>query len=188
MLNYVDDIFRNDIDFNDVKVENVKFVKVKYQPTVKEHLTPKLYVDTAIDEPSLVRNNKDNDFGNYNLTNINSITSNKQAENDNQVITKAYVDQFHQEKETSRRDLVQNNQDNDLKDNKLTNINSITNNNNPTANNQVANKKYIDDELDKNTVLRFKQTLQKYLKISVGNNIYNLTNYNKISITDVTEI
>ena len=30
---------------------------------------------------------------------------NKQAENDNEVITKAYVDQFHQENERSRRDL-----------------------------------------------------------------------------------
>ena len=64
-----------------------------------------MYVDTAIDEPSLVRNNRDNNFGNYNLTNINSITPNKQAENDNEVITKSYVDQFHQENERSRRDL-----------------------------------------------------------------------------------
>ena len=65
----------------------------------------KNYVDSSIDEVSLVRNNKNNNFGNYNLTNINSITLNKQAENDNEVITKAYVDQFHQENERSRRDL-----------------------------------------------------------------------------------
>ena len=103
--NYVDNIFKNDIDFNDVKLENIKFVKVNYQPAVDEHLTPKVYVDTAIDESSLVRNNKDNDFGNYNLTNINSNTLNTQAVNDNQVITKANADQFHQENERSRRDL-----------------------------------------------------------------------------------
>ena len=30
---------------------------------------------------------------------------NKQAENDNEVITKAYVDQFNQENERSRRDV-----------------------------------------------------------------------------------
>ena len=47
--NYVDNIFKNDIDFNDVK-----------------------------------------------LVNINTITLNKQAQNDNEVITKAYVDRFHQ--------------------------------------------------------------------------------------------
>ena len=124
-----------------------------------------LYVDNAIDEPSLVRINKDNDFGNYNLTSINSITLNKQAENDNEVITKAYVDQFHNDSQKNRRDLglsfykeevhlVKNNQDNDFNDNKLTNIDSISVNRNPSSDNDVANKKYIDDELDKNTILR----------------------------------
>ena len=156
-----------------------------------------MYVDNAIDEASLVRNNQDNDFGNYNLSNINSITLNKQAENDNEVITKAYVDQFHQENERSRRDLgidfydessdlVKNNQDNDLKDNKLTNINSIIINRNPTSDDEVSNKKHIDNELNKNTIARFNQTLQNYLKVSVGNDVYNLTKYDKIQITDTT--
>ena len=74
-------------------------------PQIDSHKTPRLYVDNAVDESSLVRNDKDNDFGNYNITNINSITLNTQAVNDNQVISKAYVDQFHQENERSRRDL-----------------------------------------------------------------------------------
>ena len=74
-------------------------------PQIDSHLTAKLYVDNAIDEISLVRNNQDNDFGNYNITNIKSITLNTQAENDNEVNTKAYVDQFHQEKERSRKML-----------------------------------------------------------------------------------
>ena len=193
----VDNIFESDIDFNDVKLENIKFVKVNYQPAVDEHLTPKVYVDTAIDESSLVRNNKDNDFGNYNLTDINSIILNTQAVNVNQVITKAYVDQFHQENERSRRDLglsfyneevnfVKNNQDNDLNDNKLTNKKSITIINNPTDDNHVSNKKYIDDELDKNTIVRLNQTLENYLKVSIGRDINNLTKYDKIQITDIT--
>ena len=42
------------------------------------------------------------------------------------------------------------------------------------------------DEL--NTLVRFNQTLQNYLKVSVGNDTYNLTKYNKISFTDITEI
>ena len=54
---------------------------------------------------SLVRNNQDNDFNNNNLTDINKITLNTQAVNDDRVINKAYVDQFHQEIERSRRDL-----------------------------------------------------------------------------------
>ena len=197
--NYVDQKFRNDIDFNDVKLENIKFVKVNYQPDVNEHLTPKVYVDNAIHESSLVRNNKDNGFSGYNLTNINCITLNKQAENDNEVITKAYVDQFHQENERSRRDaglsfyneeidFVKNNQDNDFNDKKLTNIDSITVNRNPNSDNELANKKYIDNELDKNTIVRFNQSLENYLKLSIGNDTNNLAKYDKINLTDITEM
>ena len=80
--------------------------------------------------------------------------------------------------------MVKNNQDNDFNDNKLTNIDSITVNRNPTSDNELTNKKYIDNELDKNTILRFNQTLQNYLKVSVGNDTYNLTKYNKIQLTD----
>ena len=111
---------------------------------------------------------------------------NSQAVSDNQVITKAYVDQFHQQNERSRRDLgidfhnessdiVKNNQDNDLNDNKVTNLDSVTVNREPSLDNELSNKKYVDDQLDKNTILRFNQTLENYLKVSVGNDTYNLT-------------
>ena len=205
--NFVDNLFNDPsiiknnahIDLNGRNITNARFIQVNQMPQIDSHLTAMLYVDNAIDESSLVRNNKDIDFGNYNLTNINNITLNKQAENDNEVITKAYVDQFHQENERSRRDvglsfhneevdLVKNNQDNDLNDNKLTNINSIVVNRSPTLENELANKKYIDDELDKNTILRFSQTLSSYLKVFVGNDSYNLTKYDKIQIIDTTEM
>ena len=68
-------------------------------------MTAKLYVDDDIDEESVVRNNQDDGFKNYNLTNINSITLKKQAESDIEVITKVYVDHFHQENERSIQDL-----------------------------------------------------------------------------------
>ena len=192
--NYIEANIEEDIDLkNQYRIKNLP------DPTNLQDACNKKYIDNAIDKDSLVRNNKDNDFGNYNLTNLNSITLNTQAVKNNQVITKAYVDQFHQENERSRRDLgidfhnesddiVKNNQDNNLNDNKLTNINSITINNNPTDDNHVSNKKYIDDELDKNTILRFNQTLTNYLKVSVGNDIYNLTKYNKFQLTDTTNI
>ena len=158
-----------------------------------------MYVDNALDESSLVRNDDDKDFNNNNLTNIKSITLNTQAVNDNQVITKTYVDQFHQENEKLRRDvgldfydesndLVNNYQDNDFNDNKLTNIDSIAVNRNPSSDNEVSNKKYIDDQLDKNTIVRFNQTLESNLKVSVGNDTYNLTKYDKIQFIDTTEI
>ena len=141
----------------------------------------------------------DIDFNDNKLTNINSITLNNQPINDNEVVTKSYVDQFHNDKERSRRDLgidfynesnilVKSNQDNNFNDNKLTNINSITVNNNPSDNNHVCNKKYVDDELDKNTLVRFNQTLTNYLKVSVGNDIYHLTKYNKYYLTDITRM
>ena len=205
--NYVDNLFNDSsivknnahIDLNDRNITIARFIQVNQLPQIDSHLTAKLYVDNSIDETSLVRNNKDNDFGNYNITNINSITLNKEAANDNEVITKAYVDQFHQENERSRRDvglnfynesadLVKNNQDNDLNDNKLTNLDCVQVNRNPTSDNELVNKKYIDHELDKNTVLRFNQTLQNYLKVSVGNDTYNLTKNDKIQITDTTEM
>ena len=205
--NYVDNFFndptrvKNDahIDLNDRNITNCRFLSVNQLPQIDSHLTTKLYVDNSIDEVSLVRNNKDNDFGNYNLTNINSITLNKQAENDNEVITKAYVDSFHQDNDRSRRDLgidfynesndlVRNNQDNDLNDKKLTNLDSIKVNRIPTSDDELVNKKYLDDELDKNTIVRFNQTLENYLKVSVGNDIYNLAKYDKIQLTNTTII
>ena len=204
---YVDNLFNDPsivkntehIDLNDRNVTNARFIQVNQWPQIDSHLTPKLYVDNAVDESSLVRNNQDNDFGNYNLTNINSFTLNTQAVNNNQVITKAYVDQFHQENERSRRDvglsfydeeadLVKNNKDNDFNDNKLTNIDSITVNRNPNLDNELSNKRYVDDSLGEYTLLRFNQTLTKYLKVSVGNDTFNLTKYDKIQIIDTTEI
>ena len=85
-------------------------------------------------------------------------------------------------------DLVKNNQHNDFNDNNLKNIGSITVNRNPTLDSEVANKNYVDDELDKNTMVRFNQTLENYLRVAVGNDIYNLTKYNKIQLTDTSII
>ena len=205
--NYVDNLFNDPsiikntshIDRNHRNFTNAGFIQVNQQPQIDSHLTAKLNVDNAIDETSLVRNNQDNDFGNFKLTNINSITLNKQAENDNQVITKAYVDQFPQENERSRRDvgldvydepgdLVKNNQDNDFNDIKLTNLDSATVNRIPTSDNELANKQYVDDELDKNTIVRFDQTLSNYLKVPVGDDVYNLTKFDRIRIIDIREM
>ena len=142
------------IDLNDRNTTNARFIQVNQWPQIDSHLTPKLYVDTEIDQATIVRNNQDSDFDINNLTKINSITLNTQALNDNQVITKAYVDQFHHKNERSRRDLgidfydesndlVRDNQDNDLNDNKLKNLDSITVNREPTSDNELSNKKIL---------------------------------------------
>ena len=41
---------------------------------------------------------------------------------------------------------------------------------------------------ESSTLVRYNQTLQNYLKVSVGNDTYNLTKCIKITITDITEI
>ena len=125
-----------------------------------------MYVDNTRDEPSLARNNQDKDFNNNNLTNINSITLKTQAVNDNHVITETYVDQIHQVNEQFGRDLgidfddessdlVKNNEIIDLSNIKLTNLDSNTVNWIPTSDNELGNKKYIDDELDKKNYSKF---------------------------------
>ena len=197
---YVDNLFIDSslikttahIDLKDRNIIKARFNQVNQLPQIDSQLTAKLYVDNAIDEPYLVRNIQDNDFNNYNLTNINSITLNKQAKIDKEVYTKAYVDQLHQQNEQSRRglrldfydessDIVKNIQDNDLNDKKLTNLDSITVNREPSLDNELANKKYIDDALDKNTLLlglikQYKTTL-KFLLEKIHIILLNMMKY-----------
>ena len=123
----------------------------------------KIYVDDARNEIF----NQDINFNNYNSTNIDSITLNTQAVNDNHVITKAYEDQIHKDNERNRRDLglllyneevdlVKNNQDNDFNDNILIILISVTVNRNPTLNNELTTKRYINDSTGENTLVIFK--------------------------------
>ena len=205
--NYVDCLFNDPnilkntahIDLNDRNITNARFIQVNQLPQIDSHLTAKLYVDNSIDEPSIVRNNQDNDFNKYNLTNIKSKSLNTQAVNDNQVVTKAYVDQFHNDNKRTRRDLgldffdessdlVKNNQDKTLKDKKLTNLDSIKVRRDPSSNNELANKKYVDNSIEDGTTLRFIQTLENYLKVTVGNDTYNLTKDEKVQLPDTTSM
>ena len=176
---------------NDRKITNASFIQVNQLPQIDSHSTAMLYVDNSLDEPSLVRKNQNNDSNNFNPTNIISITLNTQAVNDGHVITKAYVKQFHQENEQSRRDvgldfydesrdLMTNNPDNDFNDKKIPNIDFKTVIRKPTLDNEVSNKNYIDNDLDKNTLVIFNRTEETYLKVSVGDDTYNLSKNIKI--------
>ena len=81
-----------------------------------------------------------------------------------------------------------NDQNKEFDINKLTNLDSITVNRDPSSDFELANKKHVDDSVGEYTIVRFNQILQNYLKVSVGNNIYNLTKKYKIQITDTTII
>ena len=50
------------IDLNDRNIAKARFIQVNQLPQIDSPLTDKLYVDNAIDESSLIRKNKDNDF------------------------------------------------------------------------------------------------------------------------------
>ena len=84
--------------------------------------------------------------------------------------------------------MVEINQDNDLNDTKVTNLDSITVDRNPGSNNELINKKYVDDSVGGGIFLKLNQTLQIYLKVLVGIDINNLNKNDKINITDITEL
>ena len=94
--------------------------------------------------------------------------------------TKSYVDSLY-ENRRNRRDLsiVVNDQDNEFDDNKLSNLHCITVKRNSNSDNEVSNRKYKDDSIKEGTVVRFNQKLQNYLKVSAGNDTYNLIKYDK---------
>ena len=76
--------------------------------------------------------------------------------------TKSYDDSLHENSRT-RRDLsrVFNGQGNDLNDNKLISLDSITVNGIPSSDIELANKKYVDLYIGGDK-LGFNQTLQNY--------------------------
>ena len=176
--NYVNNLFSDPsilkntahIDLNVRNITNARFIQVNQLCQIDSHLTPKLYVDNTIDESSLLRLDPNEKLD---LDNQGSIILNSTLKPPKMVIeipTKAYIDSLHEENERSRRDLgidfydesndlVKNNQDNDFNDNKLLNLDSVVVNRSPTLDNELSKKKYIDDEFDKNTIVRFNQTL-----------------------------
>ena len=79
--NYIEANIEEDIDLkNHYKIKNLP------NPTNLYDACNKNYIDNIIDELSLVRNNKDNDFGNYRFTNIHSITLNNEPIHDYTII------------------------------------------------------------------------------------------------------
>ena len=80
-----------------------------------------------------------------------------------------------------------NDQDSEFDKNNITNLDSVTVNKNPISDKELVKKNEVDDS-DKNNVPRFYKTFQNYLKVSVGNETYNLTKYDKIQPTDMTEV
>ena len=206
---YVDNVISDSVDESSLlridpdeklKQDSIILNSTLTSPKTILEIPTKNYVENKYKYPSIIKNTDHFDFNGKNLNNVGWIKVNKMPAIEEHLTPIIYVDNFIEdiishianlhEINRNKRDLssVFNDQDNDFDENKLTNLDSITFNRNPNLDNELANKKYIDDELDKNTVLRFNQTLQNYLKVSVGNDTYNLTKYDKIQITDTTII
>ena len=77
---------------NDRNFTNARFIQVNQLPQIDSHLTAKLYVDNAIPEPSLVRNNQDNDLNDNKLTNLDSIKVNRDPTSDNELANEKCID------------------------------------------------------------------------------------------------
>ena len=176
--NYIESNIEEDIDLKtQFKIKNLP------DPTEIHDACNKNYVDAKFNDSTIVKNDIHIDLNDRNITNARFIQVNQLPQIDSHLTAKLYVDNT-----VNELTLIRNNQDNNFNDNKLTNINSIQVNRDPILDNELSTKNYIDDELKKNTIVRFNQTLQNYLKVSVGDTIYNLTKYNKIQIIDKTDI
>ena len=192
--NYIESNIEEDIDLkNQYRIKNLP------DPISIREAASKNYVDNLFNDPSIIKNNAHIDLNDRNITNARFIQVNQLPQIDSHLTAKLYVD-----REIDKTSLVRNNKDNDFNNYKLTNSNSITLNKQAENDNEVITKAYIgqfhqenersrrdlgiDFYNESSTILRFNQTLQNYLKVSVGNDTYNLTKYDKIQITDTTEI
>ena len=101
--------------------------------------------------------------------------------------TKSYVDSLHENSWNSRElSSVFNNQDKEIDKIEVTNINSVSVNRNHTADNEVSKEKDVDDSIGEGTRNRYNQSLENYLKASVGNDTYVLSKNDRRQITDTT--
>ena len=122
------------INFNNKNLDNVRFVKVNSYPAVREHLTPKIYVDEnirySVDEQTLLRLDPDEklklDVQDFIILNSN-LTSPKS-------IIKIPLN-IH---------LAKTNIDNDFQNNRLSNISRVSVNSQPIEKNDLTTKSYVD--------------------------------------------
>ena len=157
------------------------------------------YVDKKFNDSSTIKNVDNVDFNDKDIDDVGWVKVNKWPKDAEHLTPKIYVDNTIHESSLLRlhRDekLNLDEQDSILLDSILLPPNTII---------EIPTKSYVDSLHEGNersrrdlgldfydessTLVRFNQTLQNYLKVSVGNDTYNVTKYNKISITDITEI
>ena len=163
-------------------------------------LPTKNYVVNKFNDPSIITDTHHVGLNEKNLDNIRFVRVNNMPAVEEHLTPKncvdnaicdiiSYVDNLY---EINRiiRDLssVFNYQDNEFDINKLTDLDSVVVNRDPSSDNELANRKLVDDSTGEGNVLVFNQTLENYLKVSAGNDTYSLSKNDKIQITDTTII
>ena len=163
----------------------------------------KNYVDHKFNDSSIIKNTDHVDFNDKILDNVHSIKVNSYPTLDEQLTPKFYVDNFVLDR-VDEGSLLRLDPKGKIHYGKLDSIFVNTSVTSPRTIIELPTKSYVDSLHGENersrrdlgldfydessTLVRFNQTLQNFLKVSVGNDTYNLTTYNKISITDITEI
>ena len=188
--NYMESNIEENINMkNQFKIKNLPY------PEENSDAVCKSYVDNKFNDPSIIKNTEHIDLNDRNITNARFIQVNQLRQIDSHLTAKLYVDiaisDGVNESSLLRLDPDENlEQDSVILDSTLTSPKTII---------ELPTKSYVDSSHEENersrrdlgetsTLVRFNQTFQNYLKVSVGNDTYNLTEYNKISITDITEI
>ena len=165
-----------------LKRDSIIFNSTLTSTKTKIELPTKNHVDNKSNDPSIIKNRDHVDFNDKNLDNVSSIKVNRIPTRGEHLTPKSYVDiavsdiisfidNLH-EINRDRRDLSSlfKDQDNNFNNNEITDLDSITVNRDPSSDSELAKKNYVDDSIGEGNVLRFNQTLQNYLKVSVGNN------------------
>ena len=169
--NYIESNIEEDIDLkNQYRIKNLP------DPISIREATSKNYVDNLINDPAIIRNDAHIDLNDRNITNARFIQVNQLPQIDSHLTAKLYVDNSIDESSLLRLDpdekLNLNEQDSIILNSTLTEPKTVI---------VIPTKSYIDslheenernrrDFYDEsNTLLKFNQTLQNYLKVSVGN-------------------
>ena len=128
---------------------------------------------------------KNKDFNNSSSSNILENPLNSEPTDDNHAANKPYVDSLS-ENNKNLRDLftVFNDQDTEFDENNIKKLDSLTFIRNPILDNELSNNKYVDDSLGESTILRFKKSLPNNLKASFRNDVFNLSKFDRIQITN----
>ena len=166
-------------------------------------LPTKNYIDKKFNDPSIIKNIDHVDFNDKILDNVHSIKVSSYPTLEAQLTPKFYVDHFVLDC-VDEASLLRLDPKGKIHHGKLDSIVLNSSLTSPKTVIELPTKSYIDSLHGENersrrdlgldfydessTLVRFIQTLQNYLKISVGNDTFNLTKNNKISITDITEI